>query len=334
MTEPYTVPADGPDIYRNFVIPLNLSEDKWVRAIEFRPGVRTVVHHSLFFVDDTGSARKADAADPGPGFRRMSLALRRSGGLGGWAVGGSPRQLPDGLAHKLPAGSDLILSTHFHPSGKEETGSSVVGFYFADQPPSKEFAGIQLPPLFGALAGVDIPAGQSDYTVNDSFDLPVAIRAFAVSAHAHYLGKKLKMTATLPGGDTQTLLWIKDWDFSWQDQYNFEDFVDLPAGTRIDASVVWDNSAENVNNPRNPPKRVRWGRESTDEMGSITLQVVAADPAQFSELTAAIKLHRREAAGQAIRKRLQTRGRSGRNSRPQAPLQRNRDAGGESPLPD
>lgn len=329
MPEPFTIPADGPDLYRNFAIPLNLKEDRWVRAIEFRPGARSVVHHSLFFVDETGSARKADADDPEPGFRRMGLALQRGGRLGGWAVGGSPRQLPDGLAHRLPAGSDLILSTHFHPSGKAETEESVVGFFFADEPPSQEFTGIQLPPLFGALAGVDIPAGVSEYTVTDSFVLPVGVRAFAVSAHAHYLGKELRMTATFPGsdGETKTLLRIDDWDFSWQDQYNFASHVDLPAGTRLDARVVWDNSAENVNNPNHPPRRVKWGRESTDEMGSITLQVVATEPEQFSALTESIREHRRTAAGHAIRARLKDRVQSGGSSRLQNLLQRRRNSG-------
>lgn len=62
MSDAYKVPADGPDIYRNFAIPLNTTEDRWVRAIEFRPGARTVVHHSLFYADATGSARHRSLA--------------------------------------------------------------------------------------------------------------------------------------------------------------------------------------------------------------------------------------------------------------------------------
>ena len=68
MSEPFEVPADGPDVYRNFVVPLNLTEDKWVRAVDFRPSAPSVVHHSLFFLDGTGTARAADARDPKPGF--------------------------------------------------------------------------------------------------------------------------------------------------------------------------------------------------------------------------------------------------------------------------
>jgi hypothetical protein len=89
MDEAFEIPADGPDIYRNFVLPLDLPEDKWVRAVEIRPTARTVLHHTLFFLDDSGTARELDAQDPGPGFRKMGFP--RSGSLGGWAVGGAPK---------------------------------------------------------------------------------------------------------------------------------------------------------------------------------------------------------------------------------------------------
>lgn len=311
MTEGYTVPADGSDIYRNFVVPLDLKEDKWVRAVEFRPGARAVVHHSLFFLDVTGEARQLDADDPVPGFKRMGLALQRGGTLGGWAVGGTANELPDGLAYRLPKGSDLILSTHFHPSGKEETEVSTLGIYFADEPPAHGFTAIQLPPVFGALAGIDIPPGATSYVKSDSFTIPVDIRAFAVSAHAHYLGREMKMTATLPNGETKELLWIRDWDFSWQEQYNYTDFVELPAGTRIDARVVWDNSANNIFNPFDPPQRIRWGKESTDEMGSVTLQVTARNSAELRQLNTAFNKHRREAGSKAIRNRFADQGKNG-----------------------
>ena len=291
MEKGYTLYADGPDIYRNFVIPLNLDEDKWIQAIEFRPGKRSVVHHSLFYYDTSGQAREQDAADPIPGYKSMGGAQREGSSIGGWAVGGIPKNLPDGLAHFLPKGSDLILSTHFHPSGKKETEVSTIGFYFSNEPPKERFTAIQLPPVFGALSGVNIPAGESNYSKTDSFVLPVDVKAFGISSHAHYLGKRMKMTATLPNNEVKELLLITNWDFSWQEQYRFKDFVYLPAGTRLDGEVVWDNSKDNVNNPNDPPVTVRWGRESSDEMGSVTLQMVAADKSEFGKLDQAIRKH-------------------------------------------
>lgn len=332
MSETFPVPADGPDIYRNFVVPLNLTENMWVRAVDFRPSARAVVHHSLFFLDTTGAARRRDEQDAVPGYGgamglgglglaggRGGLAGlagvlggrggrapmidvptvaglgRAGGGLGGWAVGGQARALPDGLAFFVPQGADLILSTHFHPSGKPELEASTVGLYFADKPPTRSFTAIQLPPLFGVFEGIDIPAGEKHYTIADSFVLPVDVGAFSVGAHAHYLAREMKLTATLPDGGAQILLWIEDWDFSWQDQYQFKDFVALPKGTRLDVTISYDNSADNPRNPTNPPKRVQWGEQSTDEMGGLGLQVVAANDEDLARLRQAYLEHLREA---------------------------------------
>ncbi len=313
MNEAFLAPADGPDIYRNFALPLNLTEDKWVRAIEFHPGARSIVHHSLFFYDATGNARKQDEEDPLPGYSGGMGGVARGlfnlgrlrrpadgpsapiGSLGGWAVGGQGRALPEGLAWYLPKNADLILSTHFHPSGKPEKEISTVGLYFADKAPTRKFTGIQLPPLFGVFKGIDIPAGAKEYAIEDSFTLPVDVKAFGVGAHAHYLGKQMKLTARLPGGQTKTLLWISDWDFSWQDQYQFKEFVFLPKGTRLDVKITYDNSADNPRNPSSPPKRVRWGEGSNDEMGSMGLLVVAANEAELPELQQAYRRHVRAA---------------------------------------
>jgi hypothetical protein len=327
MSEAFEVPATGPDIYRSFVVPLNLDRDVWVRAVDFRPSARAVVHHSLFFLDSTGVARERDEGDPGPGFRgsmgggvRLGGAgrggglagllgggggaddppadpiSRVAGGLGGWALGGRALELPEGLAFRVPKGSDLILSTHFHPSGKPQMEKSTIGLYFAPGPPTQSFTTIQLPPLFGVFEGIDIAAGQERYTIQDSFVIPVDVKAFSVGAHAHYLGKEMKLTATLPDGSAKTLLWIKDWDFSWQERYRFKDFVTLPKGTRIDALVSYDNSAANKRNPSRPPVRVTWGEESNDEMGSIGLQVVAANRDELPQLQRAFNDHLRVAA--------------------------------------
>ena len=99
------------------------------------------------------------------------------------------------------------------------------------------------------------------------------------------------MTATLPNGEERELLSITDWDFSWQEQYRYKDYIFLPAGTKLDAAVTWDNSSDNINNPNDPPIPVKWGRESDDEMGSVTLQMFAANPREFPELRQAIQQH-------------------------------------------
>jgi mono/diheme cytochrome c family protein len=272
MDEGFSVPADGPDVYRSFVIPLDLPEDKWVRALEFRPSARNVVHHSLFFLDSRGIARLRDRMDDGPGFKGM---IPPTGRLGGYVPGGSVLQMPEGLGMPLPKGSDLIFQTHFHPAGKPEVEKSTLALYFLDGPSKKVLVPIQVPPGFGVGMGINIPAGEKEYRVVDEFTLPVAVDCWDIGGHAHYICKQLTMTATLPDGTVKPMLRIDDWNLNWQNRYQYKEPVALPAGTVLRTELVYDNSEENPHNPNSPPKRVRWGRQSTDEMGSITVTVTA-----------------------------------------------------------
>lgn len=283
MPAAYHVPADGPDIYRNIAVPLGFTEDKWITAIDMKPSARAVVHHVLYFADPNGRAHTRPQQGPEPGFSGM-----RPGGetepLGGWAVGAQPHFQPEGLALPVKKGSDLVIQYHFHPTGKPEAEKSLIGLYFAKKAPERTLTAVQLPPTYSLFSGLDIPAGEKDFVIRDSYALPVALDAVSIGAHAHYIAKQLKMTATLPTGEVKTLLWIKDWDFAWQDRYFFDQFVPLPKGTRLDAEVHWDNSADNPRNPSAPPIRVQWGEQSKDEMGSLTLVGVPHDEADLPVL--------------------------------------------------
>jgi mono/diheme cytochrome c family protein len=282
MTVGFDVPADGPDVYRNFVLPTGLTEDRWVRAVELRPQARRAVHHALFAYASGGSLSQRDGADGQPGFAgSMAVGVLPgpggSGGLGGWAVGGRAMIFPDGLEARLPAGSDFLLQVHFHPTGKPEIERSTVGLYFSDTPPTKAGASIELPALFGFGAGIDIPAGEAHYTIHDAFTIPADVRVHSAYAHAHYLGREMKVDARLPDGSRVPLLWIDDWDFNWQEFYTYARPVSLPRGTRLEATLTYDNSEGNPRNPHSPPRRVQWGLESTDEMGTIGLLLEILD---------------------------------------------------------
>src|SRR5205085_4618993 len=104
---------------------------------------------------------------------------------------------------------------------------SLIGFYFAKKAPERSLTRIQMPPSYSLFSGLDIPADEKDFIIRDSYTLPVAVDGVGLGAHAHYLGKEMKMNAIFPDGGTKTLLWIKDWDFAWQDRYFFEDLVPL-----------------------------------------------------------------------------------------------------------
>jgi hypothetical protein len=295
MPKAFPVPAEGSDIYRYFAFPVGLDEDKWVRAIEFRAGARSVVHHALIYFDSAGEWRNLDGADGKPGFDNYKGPMSKRQRVATWAVGTNPRSYPDGIAVKLPKSGDIVIQTHFHPSGKAEEEISSIGLYFASAPPAKTWTEVHLPYFFGISAGIDIPAGDPAYTLVESFTLPVDVEAFSTFAHAHFLGKEFRLTATLPSGDAKDLLWIKKWDFAWQTLYNYRDRIPLPKGTKLTAKIVWDNSAANPSNQYNPPRRIQWGEASTDEMGSIVLDVVPAREEELGQLQAALRRHRQMA---------------------------------------
>jgi hypothetical protein len=271
VPEPFSIPASGRDVYRCFVIPIPIDTDKTVAAVEFRPGNRRVVHHALLFLDNLGAARARDADDPGPGYGSFGgPGILPTGGLGGWAPGAMPRLLPDGVGKFLRKGSDLVLQIHYHPDGKPETDQSVVGVYFTRTPARKIVAGVAV-----RRRDLDIPAGEARYHAAAQSDpLPADVHVIGITPHMHYIGKEMKVVAQVPDGQTIPLIWIKDWDFNWQGQYQFKSPVDLPKGTVIKLDAYYDNSADNPANPSKPPRRVYWGEQTTDEMCLLGVQVV------------------------------------------------------------
>jgi mono/diheme cytochrome c family protein len=293
MSEAFEVPADGRDIYRNFVIPLPLEEDRWVSKIEIRPSARSVVHHALYFYETEGSARELDARDETVGFSGMGFRGMR--GIGGWAVGAAPMEFPEDVARPLPKGADFVVQTHFHPSGKVEHEKSTIGFRFAKKKPSRSLVSIQLPPAFGFFAGIDIPPGEANSRVVDSFELVEDAELFSVGAHAHFLGKEMKAYAKLPDGTEKPLFWIRDWDFNWQGRYHYKEPVRLPKGSVIHALLTYDNSTANPQNPFDPPRRVRWGLESTNEMAAVTFMAATIDESRADSLKRAYRRHAADA---------------------------------------
>jgi len=200
----------------------------------------------------------------------------------------------------LPAGTDFLLQMHFHLTGKQEAERAQVGLYLTDEPPSKPMASLELPALFGFGAGIDIPAGDARYIVQDTFTLPADIMVYSAWGHAHYLGEELRVEATLPDGSTTPLFWIPDWDFNWQEIYRYKEPIPLPKGTRVEATIRYDNSHDNARNPHDPPQRVRWGLESADEMGTIGLLVEILNPEDEMALRQALAERTQAAIRRAV----------------------------------
>ena len=254
VPQPYTVPAEGTDVFRNFVLRPPLSGRRYVRAMELRPGDKRVVHHANVLLDRSGSARRRDARDPGPGFAGMDVELESDAFEPDshflfWKPGSPPVPEPDDMAWRLDRGADLVLNMHLQPSGKREEVRPSIGLYFTDRAPTRVPMLLQLE-HDGAL---DIPAGDSAFTVTDELTLPVEVTLLAVYPHAHYVGHEIQGTARLPDGSTRWLVHIADWDLNWQAVYRLKQPMLLPKGTVVSMKWTYDNSSRNERNPHDPP---------------------------------------------------------------------------------
>ncbi|MYN67450.1 MAG: tetratricopeptide repeat protein [Acidobacteria bacterium] len=288
MDAPYPLPAAGEDVYRNFVVRVPSTRARFVKAIELKPATTRGVHHARILVDRSGSARRLDAADPLSGYddRRVDQARSPDGHFLGWAPGTAPNEVPDHLAWRLEPRTDLVLKTHLVPRGEPTPVQVSVGFFFTDTVPTATPAVVQL-----GSQTIDIPAGASAHVVEDRYRLPAPVDLLAVYPHAHFLARQVEAYAVLPTGVRRPLIRIDDWDFAWQDEYRYAEPTRLPAGTEVVMRFVFDNSAGNPSNPSRPPRRVRFGPQSTDEMAELMLQVLPVDPADRPALVQDVSRH-------------------------------------------
>ncbi|HXI44103.1 MAG TPA: tetratricopeptide repeat protein, partial [Bryobacteraceae bacterium] len=278
MPKSYRLAASGGDVFRNFVLPVNLKEAKYIRAIELRPGNKRVVHHANIWLDRRQSLRRRDGEDGQPGFPGMenvstearSDTFDPDSHFLFWKPGTLMQLEPEDMSWRLDPGTDLILNLHLLPSGKEETIQPVIGFYFAVRPALRHPMLVQLEDD----GAIDIPPGAHEFAVTDHLTLPGGVDVLAIYPHAHYLGKKVEAWATLPDGTRVWLINIADWDINWQAVYEYRKPVRLPKGTTVEMRITYDNSEANPHNLSRPAKRVRAGPRSEDEMGHVWLQVL------------------------------------------------------------
>jgi tetratricopeptide (TPR) repeat protein/mono/diheme cytochrome c family protein len=282
MPVSFELPPGGADVFRNFVIPIPVTSARYVRAVELRPESPRAVHHAVMMVDRSPASRRLDELDPAPGYEshfHSGSAENPGGFFLGWTPGKVPHPGTEEMSWRLEEGTDFVVQLHMRPTGHPERVSASVGFYFAEQPPVRTPALIAL-----SSRTIDISPGQKDYTISESYVLPVDVEVYSLYPHAHYLGKHLEGFAILPDGTKQWLLQILDWDFDWQDEYRLLSPITLPKGSTIRMRFIYDNSSTNPRNPNRPPKRVVFGRNSTDEMGDLLIQVVTRESADLTLL--------------------------------------------------
>ncbi|MDX1952198.1 MAG: tetratricopeptide repeat protein [Verrucomicrobiota bacterium] len=291
LAEPYVLKADGKDIYRNFVLPIPLERKRYVRGIEFRPGNSRVVHHAFLYLDETSQSRrlltKQSIAESN--MELAPSAKMPEGQFVTFQPGKLPSFSPPGLSWALNKGTDLVIQAHLNPSGKEELVQPSVGLYFTDEPPTNTPVKCFLTSLI-----IDIPAGESNHVVTESFVLPVDASVLGILPHAHYLGREIRSEAILPDGKAIPLLLIRDWNIKWQGEYRYQEPIKLPKGSTLRMRFVYDNSTNRIQNPHRPPRRVTYGPQTTDEMAQLTFQLLVDSAADRRLLAQASGLKMQE----------------------------------------
>ena len=276
--------SHGNDVYRNIMFPLNRDEDLRVRAIQFLPSNRKVVHHALVGHLPRETAEQAvrehggrdgfshpdDRAggfqdSHGIGFRVPPVrddGQPRASFVSGFVPGVRATVAPDDAAVVIPAGCDLSAQVHYVRTGKLETESSRIGLWLEKQPPRKVMNMIYLSGDFAV-----VPPGVTDFRVRGSYTLPQDADFVGVVPHTHQLARWVELRATLPG-EKQPLLVLRvpQWDYNWQSPYNLKQPRRFPAGTRFEAECSFDNSSANPRNPFKPPQNVWHNETINDEM--------------------------------------------------------------------
>jgi len=286
---PFQVPATGTLEYTYVIVPTGFTQDRWITQAEVRPGNRAIVHHANVYIREPGSMwlreypmgklfipdeRGVRGATGGSSSAGASI---REQVIAGYAPGRPAKQVPEGYAMLIPAGSDLVFQLHYTTNGTATTDVTRIGFVYAKQTPLKRVIRVQ-----ASNAGFAIPPGAADYPVAGSASLGVESELLNVYPHMHLRGKSMTLSAVYPTGEHEEFVRVPRYDFNWQLVYSLTKPRILPKGTVLKADATFDNSATNRTNP-NPKATVRWGDQSWDEMmvGFFDLAIpVGTDPAK------------------------------------------------------
>jgi hypothetical protein len=313
MPEEYAIAASGPDEYQYFDAPTNFTEDKWVQMAEARPGNRKVVHHVIAFIVPRGNPtlnlvakEQRDKAIEGSlkdtPFYRDGLLIRMRPGqpvyndgaeipeklrgfndvddfLTAYAPGSNYGVWEPGTAKRVPAGATIRFQVHYSKvAGTVEKDRSMVGLIFAKQPPETIIRTRAIANSF-----FEIPAGAARHKVTAVWKPKLDVSLKLLMPHMHYRGAGMEYRVIYPDGRAETLLNVPAYSFNWQTSYRPKSPMHLPAGSTIQVTGYFDNSAKNKFNP-DPSKAVRHGEPTYDEMMMGFVDYVVDKPSPLAKV--------------------------------------------------
>ena len=275
MPEPYHVPKYRLDEYQYYRIRANFPEDRYIQAIETKPGNKAVVHHIGAIVgpasDETLAANEAM-------LKLYGLTGDKVLKIGDYIAGDpfNARTYPDGYALKLPAGHDLFFEMHYTPTGREEEPDlSRMALIWATGQPKHVIHTRVFNRKDIRLRPHDMHHEKRAY-----YQFPTDVKIHALAPHMHYRGKDFTLyKVENPGNDEERrtlVLKIPVYDFNWQRTYEFVNPLKLKAGDALYSITHFDNSHYNPSNP-DPEALVRFGLKSEQEMLNLRTKYEEAD---------------------------------------------------------
>lgn len=271
----FTSTATSSDIYVCFALPTGLTQDRYIRAFEIVPGNKTIVHHAVVAVDSTGTYTSNLSGN--------CFSIPGDYEIGTFAPGTMATVFPNTpqlrAGIRIKAGSKVAIQMHYPKGSAGQLDSTKIRlYYYPVGTPNIRPIYVTTPLQNWSMS---IPANTTQTftayyptsgTLTDSLSL------FGVFPHAHLLGKSMLLYAVKPGIDTIPMIRINQWDFKWQDYYVYKKLVKIPAGYRLFAKHVYDNTTANVNNP--VPVNTTAGFGTNNEMlfdGIMAMQYKPGD---------------------------------------------------------
>jgi hypothetical protein len=247
----YKIPASGVVDYQHPYVANPETEGKWLRASTVKVESRQGVHHVL-----TGYLK--DIPKPG----QPAFEDKWGVSVGGYAVGAESEIAPKNVGSYLPPGGAIGFQTHYTPFGKEVTDHTQIALYFYK--PSEKPALVMRNSVIVNNA-IELPPNDGHHLETTYLTVPHDMLLYSAFPHAHYRGASSDLWIRYPDGKEKELLSLPRYDFSWQRWYTFAEPIKVPAGSKLVAHFIYDNSKRNPNNP-DPSKKVVWGDQSWEEM--------------------------------------------------------------------
>ncbi|HEX6897319.1 MAG TPA: cytochrome c [Bryobacteraceae bacterium] len=265
---PYTMPAHGQDVWWKPLNTVPVDGERWVRAVEIRPGTlsgRKITHHAVASLRTEEDANTTgDDGMPNPGGILME-----------WAIGKNYDTYRENSGKQLKPGDQIVWDIHLHAVGEEIRDNVELALYLYPKGQTPKYKTVLT--NFGSTPrgsrGLDIRP--NSIAVNQAYHvLKQAARLENFQPHMHLRGKAMSMEAIYPDGHTELLSYADKFNFNWMINYIYTDDAApvLPKGTIIHITSWHDNTSNNPNNP-DPNQWVGQGDRTVDEMAHAWVNV-------------------------------------------------------------